>query len=366
MERKKVCIIATLQNFIAGFEKNNIKILQEMGYDVIAAANFSGDVGKLDQMGVEKWDIPFTRSPFSLDNIKAIRLLNKKLKDTRVELIHCHTPVGGVAGRLVGKLNKIPVIYTAHGFHFFKGAPIKNWILYYPVEKFLSRWTNILITINKEDFERASHFYSKKVEYVPGVGVDIQKIKASSDKKTEKRNELGVSDKTRMFLSVGELNLNKNHEVVIKAFGTLKDEDFKYFICGEGGLKNYLQELIKSLQLEDRVFCLGYRNDIYELCHASDVFIFPSKREGLSVALMEAIVSDTPAICSKIRGNTDVVVEGVNGTFVTENISKSYEEKIRICLKGEMSIDLETSQKEIQKFDLKNVEKMMKEIYKQI
>ena len=226
--RKKAMIIATVYSFVSHFEKNDIKILQELGYEIVVASNYEEYKGELEDLDIEKLDIPFTRNPVSLKNMKAFSKLNKYLKENKIDLIHCHTPVGGVAGRILGRWNKIPrIIYTAHGFHFFDGAPKINWLIYYPIEKILSKFTDTLITINKEDYERAKAFYAKNVEYIPGVGIDVEKIQSVKVDKEQKRKELGLSMDDIILLSVGELSSRKNHITPIRALAEINNKNIK-------------------------------------------------------------------------------------------------------------------------------------------
>lgn len=366
--KKKVLIIATIAGFITSFEINNIRILQSLGYDVVVAANFSEYNGKLDDMDIEMLDVPFTRFPITFNNFKAIRRINKYVKENKVDFIHCHTPVGGVSGRIVGKLNKIKTIYTAHGFHFFDGGPKLNWMIYYPVEKILSRFTDVLITINKEDFNRAkTNLHAKKVEYIPGVGIDIGNIKSVVVDREKKRQELGVTDRHVVLLSVGELNNNKNHRLVLEALGKLQNKKIKYFIAGTGVNDKLLEALAKTLGIVDNFKLLGQRNDIYELCMVSDVFILPSLREGLSVALMEALVCNVPIVCSDIRGNNDLVKNGENG-YLIGNDSNQLVDKIKAlmddkCFKSKAYYFNENM---IKKINILNVGDKMTKIYEMI
>ena len=358
--KKKAMIIATIYSFVSHFEKNDIKILQELGYEVVVASNFEGYKGELEELNVEKLDIPFTRSPISLKNIKAFFKLNKYLKENKVSLIHCHTPVGGVAGRIIGKLNKIPrIIYTAHGFHFFDGAPKINWIVYYPIEKTLSKFTDTLITINKEDYERAKTFYTKKVEYIPGVGIDVEKIQNIKVNREQKRKELGLSMDDIVLLSVGELSSRKNHIIPIRALAKIKNKKIKYLIAGVGSLEEYLKEEIKKLGLEDRVKLLGYRNDIYELCKIADLFIFPSKQEGLPVALMEALACGLPILCSDIRGNRDLIINNINGVLI-ENQVEVYIKEIDKLINNKI---LEQKYNISENLSIEKIEQKIKNIY---
>lgn len=359
---KKALIIASVYGFIHHFERNDIKILQELGYEITVASNFDNYKNELDDLNVNLIHIPFQRSPFSLKNITAYKELNKFLKKEKIDLIHCHTPIGGVIGRIAGHKNKIKnIIYTAHGFHFFKGAPLINWLLFYPVEKYLSKYTNILITINQEDYKRAQTFYAKKVEYIFGVGLDTEKIRNIVVDKKKKREELGLTKDNIVLLSVGELSKRKNHITPIKALVQIKDnKNIFYLIAGVGPLENYLKEECKKLGIENQVKFLGYRKDIYELCKISDIYIFPSLQEGLPVALMEALCCNLPIICSNIRGNNDLVEDGKNGFLVKNNIDE-YIKKINFLVKNGFYKEIDMNNKEItKKIDIKNIEEKMR------
>ncbi len=309
---KKALIIATIENFLA-FEVNDIHLLQGLGYEVHIATNIKEATYTVLIDGVYKHDICFQRKPFSKKNIEAYKKLATLVKKISFDLIHCHTPVGGVMGRVVGHKYKVFTIYTAHGFHFYKGAPIKNWLLYYPIEKFLSRWTDILITINKEDYERAKKFYAKKVKYIPGVGIDIEKIENIKVERNKKRKELGIPEDVLVLLSVGELSKRKNHISVIRAMGQIKNKKIYYIICGQGELKEQLENIAKKEGVAEQVKLLGYRRDIIEIYKMADIYVFPSLQEGLPVALMEAMASGLPCIVSDIRGNNDLISNQENG-----------------------------------------------------
>ncbi len=263
------------------------------------------------EWGCRVYPIECTRSVVCKGNFNAIRELREVVSKNTYDIVHCHTPIAAACVRVACRRlrkNGMKVVYTAHGFHFFKGAPLKNWLFYYPVEKLLSYWTDCLITINKEDYGRAKKkFHARKTVYIPGVGVDTKKFNSGLIDIEEKRASLGVLDNDIMLLSVGELSRRKNHEIVIRALKELNYPTVKYFIAGQGELQEYLSGLIKNYGLEDKIFLLGYRTDISELCQAADLFIFPSKQEGMPVALMEAIACKTPVYCSNIRGNVELV-----------------------------------------------------------
>lgn len=312
---KKALMVATVVGFIASFEKSDIKILQEMGYEVHCAANYSRvndpeKIRQLDHMGVVRKHIEFARSPLSKVNIQAYKKLNRIIKREHYDIVHCHTPVGGVLGRMAAHKHHVPVvIYSAHGFHFFRGCPTKNRVMFYPIEKNMSRITDILITINNEDYEVAKNeFHAKRTERIHGVGIDIDKFAISADCRNEKRTELGVAGNEKLLLSVGELDRDKNHMEVLEAMKILAPKGYKYFIAGNGPLKESYADYLKANRLENSVYLLGYRRDIPKLLQAADLYVFPSMFEGLSVALMEAVAAKIPIVCSKVRGNIDTVV----------------------------------------------------------
>ena len=289
-----------------------------LGYEVHLACNMD----EIDPIGWQEdckkysvicHHIDFDRNPLSPKNIKAYRQLKLFLKENPMDFIHCNTPVGGLLGRICAKqAGNIPVLYQAHGFHFWKGAPLKNWLLYYPVEKLMARWTDVLLTINQEDYERAKTFSLKKggrVEYIAGVGVDVKGIQAMKVDKAAKRKELGVPEDAFVVISVGELIHRKNHIAVIRALKNINIQKLYYVICGSGKLDAYLKEEVKKLGIEDKVLFAGFRSDVIELMDSADLFCFPSLQEGLPVALMEAMAVGMPCIASKIRGNVDLLPE---------------------------------------------------------
>lgn len=363
---KKVLFVATVVGHIRAFHLPILKWLQENGWEThVAAKADSALVNNVEYCNVFH-NIDFTRKPFTFNNILAYCQLKKVFEQYNFDIIHCHTPVGGAITRLAAKNVRIKgtkVIYTAHGFHFYKGAPFLNWLVYYPIEKFLSRYTDVLITINKEDFARAKTFHAKKVEYIPGVGIDIDKIQAVTVNRTEKREKLGIPEDAFLIISVGELNKNKNHELVIKALSQMKcGKDIFYIIVGDGPLKNHLAELIANLGMNTKMQLLGYRTDVIELLKTSDCFVFPSLREGLPVSLMEAMASGLPVVCSNIRGNTDLVDDGVNGYLFQNSDMKSLLDSLNKAIRTGNKL-AENSTEIIGPFSQKTVLAQMVKIY---
>lgn len=304
------------------FFKSFVKQLIDEGNTVDIATN--EETYQVDscyrEWGCNIYQMSWTRSPISTGNIKAIKELKQIIKDGYYDIVHCHTPIAAACTRLACKSFRkrgLKVIYTAHGFHFYKGAPIKNWIIFFSLERICSKWTDVLITINKEDYAIAQkRMKAKHVEYLPGVGIDVEKFKDTDIDKNKKRREIGVSGDDFLILSVGELNANKNHQIVIRAIAEIGDDNMHYAIAGKGDQKETLEKLAFDLGVSKRIHCLGYRNDVAELYKAADVYVLPSIREGLNVSVMEALASGLPCIVSKIRGNVDMVQDGVNGFYI--------------------------------------------------
>lgn len=316
----KILYVTTIGSTM-DFFKSLVPKLIEQGHTVDIACN--DKERKVDDyfvnLGCKVYTISCTRSPISKKTFTAIKEIRKIVNDGGYDIVHCHTPVASLCARLGCKKlrkNGVKVVYTAHGFHFYKGAPKKNWLIYYTIEKFCSKYTDVLITINKEDYALAQKKFKKPdIRYVPGVGIDVEKFKNAQVDTLSKREEISVPQNATLLLSVGELNENKNHATVIKALSRIKNDNLYYVIAGRGDKKEELTNLISELGLTNRVRLLGYRQDVLELYKTADIFIHPSFREGLPVSVMEALASGLPVICSNIRGNVDLVDHTCGKTF---------------------------------------------------
>lgn len=360
---RKVIFVANTARFFVMFEQNNIRLLQSMGYEVHCASNFEHerDVDAksiLEKLNVTIHQIDIARSPFSVRNLNAYRQLKALMKQERFDLVDCHTPMGGVLARLAAKATKTaPVLYTAHGFHFYKGCPLQNRLIYETIERWLARYTDGLITINEEDYQAAKSFHLRGKAYkIPGVGIDVKGIHDLKVDRAQKRRELGVPEDAFVMLSVGDLNANKNHSTAIKAFAKADIPNSYYLICGEGELRNELNSLAEKLGVSQRVRLLGFRNDVREILKASDLFVFPSFREGLSVALLEAASAGVTCIASNIRGNVDLLEQ-------SQLFSPADEEKIADIMRKNVGEKQALNQKGYEKFDKTEVEKRMENIY---
>lgn len=376
---KKALIITTTSGFLSQFELNNVKLLQSQGYQIHYATNFGVPVYEvkdetLKNMGVVLHHISIEKSPFRLKkNIWAYRELVRIIDREKIDVIHCHNPNGGVLGRLAARGSKRNpfVIYTAHGFHFFQGAPKKNWLFYYPVEKFLARYTDILITINHEDYQRAKNFRYKTdghAELIPGVGVDTSVFYSKRDRAEELRGELGIPDGGFHILSAGELNKNKNHRVVIEALAGLARSDIYYSICGEGPYRSELEKLIKRKGLSDRVFLRGYRVDMQEMLQTADLFLFPSYREGMGMAALEAMAAEIPVVAADNRGTREYLSDGNNGLVCAPDSAEDFARAILIMYEQPRLRELlgKNAGMTVEKFTLQMTEQKMSAIYRTI
>lgn len=365
----KILYLTTISNTVNSFLIPHVKMLIEEGHQVDVAFNIEQEVKpEIYEMGCKIYELPLQRSPLKRDNFRAYKMLKNIITSEGYNLVHTHTPVASAIVRLVCKdLNSVRVFYTAHGFHFYKGAPILNWLVYYPIEKYLAKYTDTLITINQEDYQRAKKkFKAQRVEYIPGVGIDLEKFCTMETDRDSKLNELNLPKDAFVILSVGELNKNKNHEVVIKAIAKIDNSNIHYLICGQGKLDNHLRELSNGLGIGCQVHLLGFRNDIADICKISDLFAFPSYREGLSVALMEAMANGLPVVCSSIRGNSDLIEVGKGGYLAAHNdvdeFAKYINELIIVKrLRRDFSLH---NQEQIKKYEIENIINKMKKIYR--
>lgn len=371
----KILFISNLSNRITSFVTASIFAAHELNMDFYQAANWSGAAEKQIAADEKAYDItirniPISRNPLARSNIIAYKELVDLIKQEDIAYIHCNTPTGGIIGRLAGKKCHVKkVIYQAHGFHFYKGAPMKNWLVYYPVEKWLAHYTDALITINREDFELAESRMKLRrggrVYYVPGVGIDVAQYDASRTHRDEKRRELGLGKNDIALISMGDLIERKNYATAIRAIAGANNKSLQYFICGKGPEEEKLKTLAKELNVAERIHFLGFRADIKDLLSAADIFLFTTRQEGLPRSMMEAMASGLPCIASKIRGNTDLI-EGADGGFLcdTDDVT-AYAEKLNrlandAVLREKMG---KNNLAAIRKFSTETVREEIKSIY---
>ena len=428
---KKALLVTRVSGFIPQHEMNNVKILQEMGYEIHYATNlnvvvYGKDNSRLDGTGIITHQIDFQKSPFSRNVRKAYRQLVQLMLEESFDLIHCHMPLSAAVTRLAAqKVRKqtgkqIPVLYTAHGLHFYTGAPLKNWI-YYPVERYLARYTDRLILINQEDYQRGLHFPIRgRVEYVPGVGIplegyqpvqlweseeagqpgDMAEVEAGSGEAVKTGIEVEksghetsgkmlsvpertviekligrrLSSETKVLVTIGELSQRKNHRLLVDMMEELKDLDLILLIGGDGAEYDKLKKQIMEKGLENRVFLPGYVQEVKQLLSDADCYVFPSYQEGLPVGIMEAMAAGLPVVAANIRGVTDLIEHGQGGYLVHGFDPVDFAVKIRRMFTekyGKSAVPRnkrrfqmgQWNQERIKQFSREVVDQRMREIY---
>jgi glycosyltransferase involved in cell wall biosynthesis len=371
LKGKKVLVVTSTDNMISQFLIPHIQDMQKMGATVECACNETGfffDMLKNDYGFVmHRLDIP--RKPYSFKIFKAKKQLVKLIEDNHYDLIHCHQPVGSVLARLAGKECKVPVLYIAHGFHFFKGAPIQNMLIYKPIENYCAKMTDALVTMNEEDFNSAKKMKAKKAYKINGIGVDLQKYNVDENFNNEEfRKNLGIKKDDFIVLSVAEFIKRKNIISVIKAIEKTKDKNIKLLLCGRGELENELKSYVFKHNLNSKIFFLGYRKDISHCIQISDAVILVSFQEGLPKCFLEAMALGKPLISSNIRGNRDLIQNNEGGILVNPKDVDDIKRAIE-TLYGNKALCQkfgERNKKFIQNFSTDVVLEQMRKIYKDI
>ena len=318
---KKILYITTVSTTINAFLIPHIQMLINQGYIVDVACSIDKPLDEiLINNGVKFYEIPFRRNPIHIANLKAFKELIKIQKDNNYDIVHVHTPVASVYARLLKiKFKNLKTIYTVHGFHFYKGAPILNWSIYYPVEKIMAKFTDTIITINNEDYKIAKKFNIKNTYKVNGVGVDLDKYNLDNFNRKIIRQSLNLKDDDFVILMIAEVNKNKNHKQMIDAIEILKNkgiDNIKVLCAGDGVIFNEVKKYIKDKNLQENIYMLGFRTDINSLISACDIGILMSYREGLPRNIMELMACKKPVIGTDIRGIKDLINDGVNGYLV--------------------------------------------------
>ena len=353
----RVLLTATVQSHICQFHKPLVEMLHEHNCEVHVAArdNLAEKNGLKLDFAEKVFDVPFSRSPKSKDNIKAYKQLKKIIDEGQYDVIHCNTPMGGIVTRLAARKarkNGTKVFYTAHGFHFYKGAPKKNWIVFYPIEKFFANhYTDKLITITNEDYDLANKKFKCQIERIHGVGVDEKRyFPIQEDEKKQLRLEMGYNENQKLILCIGELLPNKNQQMAIRMMPEIlkKYPDAILLIAGNGPEKNNLENLIAELGLQNNVKLSGYVTNLEDYQHIADVCVSCSRREGLPLNIVEAMMSGTPVVATYNRGHRELITDEQNGYLVSINDNSSMIEKV-LTLLDDINIYKSTSENAILK-----------------
>lgn len=367
MEKKVLFVATTAKGHMNVFHIPYIQMFKEKGWQVDSITNGDEKVPYVDH----DYAVSIERQPFRMRNGKAIWQVCSIMRQRKYDLVICHTPMGGAVARVAARICKLsPVIYMAHGFHFYKGAPMKNHILYKSMERLLAHWTDGLIVINQEDYEAAKRFRLRKngkVFLLNGIGVPIDKICSTDMDRRKKRKELGVAEDAFVVVHIGEMIVRKNQKTAIAAISQCKIRNCVLLLCGRGEKEEELKALVKKEHLEQRVIFCGFRRDVNEILKAADVFLFPSFQEGLPVSVMEAMAAGLPVICSDIRGNRDLIDEKGGFLFAPEDavgMSSAIEElKQNATLRERMG---QYNAKKIEKYDIQILLTDMQRVYEEV
>lgn len=366
---KKVLFVATVTSHIKAFHIPYLKWFKEQGYEVHVASKGNQKIEYCDK----HYDIPFERFPIKKNNLKAYKELKKIINENTYKIIHCHTPVGGFLTRLAARESRnkgTKVIYTAHGFHFYKGAPLINWLIYYPIEKIMAHYTDCLITINKEDYEIAKKkLKTNQIEYVYGVGMNTERFheKITKEDNKNKREKLGIKEDDIVFTYVAELNKNKNQILLIKAIEDLKKEykNIKLLLVGNCNNKEYYKKEIEKRKLTNEVTLLGKRKDIPEILSITNIYLASSIREGLPVNIIEAMYEGLPIIAIDNRGHRELI-KSQNGFIVHDKFEMVFRIKQLINNKDLYNKMKNSSKNIVQNYTIEQVLPMMESIYTNI
>lgn len=378
---QKVLMVAAKPNMIQKFNHRNIKMLQNMGFEVHVATNMInfGSVSVEEIERFKNWmhennvvlhQVDFERKLGTLSsNSRSLRQLNRIFKINKFSFIHVHSPLGSILGRLVAKKYRVPTMYTAHGFHFLKNGPISAWVIFFPLEWIFSFITDTLVTINDDDYLIAKKYmHAGKVVKISGIGVDIGKAwNVSLDDKNgarkKIREELNIPENAFVISSVGELNNNKNHRIVLEAIKLLPDEqknNIYYLIAGVGENKELLTNIAKEMEFENNFKLLGYRSDIHDINYASDISVYPSYREGLGIAGLDAVVDGTYLIGSNVRGIKDYIFDDSIGKTFQPNDAKQLSTYISQIFNKRCTVP---HHKSLLVFNIDEVDEKMKKYY---
>lgn len=360
---KKILYVTTVSSTINTFLIPHIKHLIDLGNEVQIASSLDQEINKeLIEYGVKFNELAFSRNPISISNKKALKQIRTLYNKEKFDIVHVHTPVASFVTRFALRNEKVKMIYTCHGFHFYKGASLINWMIYYPLERLAANWTDTLITINSEDLNRAKSFKLRNrgvVHLMHGVGIDLSQYKVSNFNKNEYRKNMRLDKNDFVILVLSELNKNKNHIQIIKAMNLLKKDNLniKVLCAGKGPLENQLKNEVKKLGLEKNILFLGFRNDVNELINMCDCVALFSKREGLGKCLLEGMHAGKPLLATNTRGPRELIEHGKNGFLIeVGNVTDTAEsiKKIYLNTKSNYIMD-KNNRKKIEKYCLDNV-----------
>lgn len=366
---KKVLYVTTINLTSNTFLVPHINHLLELGYEIEIANSLDVPLSEnLDNRVVHN-QIDFSRNPLHFLNIRAYYQIKELLKLKNYDIVHVHTPVAAFITRMALRKQKVKVVYTAHGFHFYKGAPLINWLVYYPLESIAARWTDTFVTINNEDYLRAKKFKMReggKVKLIHGVGIDPRRYELKGFNRDGYREMLGLSNEDFVILILAELNKNKNHIQIIKAMELLKDKypNIKVLCGGKGPLEGFLKEKVQQMELTHHVHFIGFREDVRELISSCDCVGLFSKREGLGKCLLEGMLFNKLLLATNTRGPRQIIKNNENGFLVEVNDYHSTANLIeRMYLNYTNKVNLNPVSHLVDSYKIDNVLKEVRSLY---
>lgn len=371
LKGKKILFVCTTDNMITQFLVPHIKDLLSFGAEVYCVCTKTGDCfEEIKSLDINVVNLKMKRSPINFTNLNAYFSLKKMQKQHKFDYIFCQQPTAGMLGRLIGKKFKIPVIYTAHGFFFFKGNNIVKNFVFRSAEKYLSNYTTAILTMNQQDFDATKNWKHPTKFLIHGIGLDTKKLSAESFEKTDFKKSLGLNDEDIVVTSVSEFIKRKNHKTMFKAMKIILEQNsnVKYLVCGTGKLLNRMKKYAKKLGIENKIMFLGYRNDVAKILQISDIFFHQSFHEGLTVSIMEAMYFGIPVVASAVRGNSDLVENGTNGITTKPKDAKSQAKAIQYLIDNPIERTMlgQQAQQKVPPFYLDNVRNELKQIYKDL
>lgn len=326
--KEKVLFVASIDKHISRFHIPSLKWFSDRGYEVHVACNGYAEMPYCDKVH----QIDFVRSPYSIKHLRVISQLKKLFAKEDFYLVHCHTTVASLLTRIAGnsfrKSKGLKVLHTSHGFHFFKGGPLLNWLVFYPIEKIASRFQDCLITINTEDYNLArDHFYCKDVRLIPGMGVNRERFKVlNCQGKLRERESWDIAPDAKVMIYVAEFIHRKNHRFIIESAADLKAQfpELIIILPGRGKLLAEMKGLAEKLNVNSFVRFTGFINNVESLMACSNLGFSSSRQEGLGLHIVEAMMSGLPVIATDNSGHRELIRHGVNGFLYQLNDKRTF------------------------------------------
>jgi glycosyltransferase involved in cell wall biosynthesis len=312
----------TLEAFLLPFARH----LREQRWRVDAlAVGATGNPTLADSFD-QRSDVSWSRNPLAPGNLLgAAGRVREVVEAGCYDLVWVHTPVAGWVTRYALRARGgIPVVYTAHGFHFYRGQGPLAHSLFRTMERVAAPWTADLVTVNDEDFAAAGllGLPAERVHLVRGIGVDTGVFSpdaATDSTRARIRQDLRIPADAVVVTMIAEFNANKRHALALRALSRVRDPRVTLVLVGSGPLEASVLDAIRASGLDDRVVLTGYRRDIPDLLAASDLLLLCSEREGLNRSALEAMSSGVPVIGTPTRGIADAIGPDEAGWVATSS-----------------------------------------------